>query len=482
MKLLKVCHSLIIFLLIFSTLSISLQASSKKNHAAVRKSSLSKPPKTSHKNTPYRRGSLALNPEGTLSEQMDYILRETGLNACLVGLKAVELGSGKILFEKNPDQPMNPASNTKIVTEAASLDLLGPHYTFKTDFLSEASIDPDGKLHNIWIRGYGDPVFTTEEMEAVVDAFVDAGLKEISGNVYIDDSYFGNDHNIHYSSRSGGKDYTIVLGALSYNFNRGQIKLSQSSEEEAEQTTINFRKKSSRKNRSRRKAIIKKRTINAAQNPALAFGTAFIQAMESNGIDIKGKVIEGIAPQGSTKVLTHHSPELSEVLKGMGKFSNNFIAEQVLRVIGGEKYGEPASLDKGLEAAREYLTSLGIDSHEFALDNGSGLSLYNRLSPSQFIEILKAVYRSPYRDEFIDSLSIAGTDGTLKRRLKVPELMGKVFAKTGTLNEVSSLSGYLFLNRKRIAFSLLLNDVTIPHDRLVIAKQEILRSIAREFE
>ncbi len=475
MRLLKACHSFIPFFLLITLLfhtfpPFSGDAEAKK--ATAKKNASKRPVKWK---------PLNLNPVGTLSEQIDYIIRETGLNACIVGLKAVDLGSGRVVYEKNADHPLNPASNTKIITEAAALDFLGPHYTFKTDFSSEASIDPDGRLHNLWIRGYGDPVFTTEEMEAVVDAFAEAGLKEITGNVYVDDSYFGTDHNIHYSSRSGGKEYTIVLGAVSYNFNRGQIHISQSSEEEAEQTSIAFRKKR-QKSPKRRKPIRKKRVMSVAKNPALAFGTAFIQTMEASGINIKGKAIEGITPTDSTQVLIHRSPELKEVVKGMGKFSNNFIAEQVLRVIGGEKYGAPASLDKGLKVARDYLESLGFSEREFALDNGSGLSLYNRLSADQFIDILENAYRSPYRDEFIESLSIAGVDGTLKKRLKVPELAGRVFAKTGTLNQVSSLSGYLFLKRKRIAFSLLLNDVTIPHDRLVIAKQEILRSIANAVE
>ena len=465
MKIYKYCHLFIVLFLI--SLPLNSIDAAKKSRKPIRRAT--------HK-------AFSLDPEktsqGTLEEQIDYILNETGLSTCKVGLKVVDANSGKSIFELNENQPMNPASNEKIITAAAALDALGPGYTFKTDFLSENPIS-NGTLENLWIKGYGDPVFVSEEMDAVVDALVDAGLKEIKGNIYVDDSYFGSDHNIHYSSSRGGKNYTIVLGALSYNFNRGQIKVTASSEEEADATEANFRKKKYKK--KIRKVAQKKprKVMSIAKNPAVAFGMALLQNLEANGVNVSGKVLEGTVHDNHTKILVHHSPELGEVIKGMGKFSNNFIAEQVLRVLGGEKYGSPATLDNGVRAAKDYLLSIGIPENEFVLDNGSGLSLYNRISANHMIDILESVYHSNYRDVFIDSLSVAGIDGTLKKRMKTPELMGKVLAKTGTLNNVSTLSGYFFHDRKRIAFSLLLNDVTIPHDKLVIAKQEILRSIAK---
>lgn len=470
MKIYRYCH-------LFINVSLLVSLSFYPLHSGLAAKKVKKTPKRTASKT-FTLDSEKIS-QGTLEEQIGYILNETGLSSCKVGLKVVEANSGKSIFELNENEPMNPASNEKIITTAVALDSLGPHYTFKTDFFSENHISPDGTLQNLWVKGYGDPVFVTEEMDAVVEALAEAGLKEIKGNIYVDDSYFGSDHNIQYSSRRGGKNYTIVLGALSYNFNRGQIQLHQNSEEEADATEARFRKKKPKK--ITRKPVKKKprKILNIAKNPAMAFGIALLQNLEANGISVRGKVIEGFTPENQVTVLVHHSPELGEVIKGMGKFSNNFIAEQVLRVVGGEKYGGPATLDKGLKAAREYLLSIGIPENEFVVDNGSGLSLYNRISANHMIHVLESLYHSNYSDVFIDSLSVAGIDGTLKKRMKTPELIGKVLAKTGTLNNVSTLSGYFFHHRKRIVFSLLLNDVNISHDKLVIAKQEILRSIAR---
>jgi D-alanyl-D-alanine carboxypeptidase/D-alanyl-D-alanine-endopeptidase (penicillin-binding protein 4) len=439
--------------------------------------------------------------------KIEKILAASGLSRSRHSIQIVSLPEGKVLYEKNPDLALNSASNVKLVTAAAALRALGPDYTFKTEFYSDTLIDRDGKIRNLWIKGYGDPLFVTEELDSVVKHFLASGLRRIEGQVFVDDTYFDRYHLTTYLSDVGEKIYSIVTGPLSFNFNTIEIKarpgarlgdqpiiaiepstryvtvqnrartvgrgvkpLLEANLEETENNAITIHGSIPRTIRevSFRRGIL---------DPATYTGTVILETLEKEGVEIPASLKREAVPRNALLILTHSSPPLREILKGLGKFSNNFIAEQLLKTLGAARLGPPGSSAKGLEVLRSYLDSLGIRRDSFVLDNGSGLSKLTRLSAAQLIRVLKDLYDSPWRQEVISSLSVAGVDGTMGTKMKNSRLTGKVFAKTGTLNGVTALSGYAADGRREVAFSFLFNDFSVSLEKVARVEEAILKTV-----
>lgn len=376
---------------------------------------------------------------GSLQEEIDEILLQSGLASERLSIQIVSLPDGKVLYEKNPNHLLNPASNVKLVTAAAALHQLGPEYTFRTEVWSDSPIDRKGAINNLWIKGYGDPFFVTEELRSVVEQLRRAGLRRIGGKLFVDDGWFDDDSLITYSSNRDGQIYRTTTGALSFNFNRAR-----------------------------------------PSNPAIGTGSALLRTLKRRGIFAPKVPVRGTVPDHARLLLTHHSPPLRIILKGLGKQSNNFMAEQLLKTIGAVDAGPPGSISKGRMVLKRYLTSLGLSERGFALDNGSGLSRLTRLSSSQLIRVLLDQYHQNFRDDLIQSLSQVGRDGTMRHKMRRSRLAGRVFAKTGSLNGVRALSGYLIEGphlQGQAAFSFLLNDVSLPPGRIIRAEAKILELV-----
>ncbi len=391
---------------------------------------------------------MASEAHATLKTQIDLILKNANLSRSPVSIQIVDLRDGAVLYEKNQTLSLNPASNAKIVTAATALHELGPDYTFKTEFFSDTLIDEEGRINNLWIKGYGDPLFVTEQLEGIVKRFRAAGLKKIEGQVFVDDTYFDRYHRTTYLSDIHRRAYSILTSPLSFNWNRTRARTRQG--------------------------------IKNLENldPATATGTRIVEALRGEGIEVQGEIKREAVPREELVIMTHQSPPLKEILKGMGKQSNNFIAEQLVKTMAAHHFGPPGSTSQGLTLMGQYLVSLGIPSSSFRLDNGSGLSRISRLSSEQLVKVLTDLYRSRWRDDFISSLSIAGIDGTIKSKMREPRLRGRVFAKTGTLDDVSALSGYLFDKKQPIVYSLLFNDFSISLRRMKKVQEKILEAVA----
>jgi D-alanyl-D-alanine carboxypeptidase/D-alanyl-D-alanine-endopeptidase (penicillin-binding protein 4) len=158
-------------------------------------------------------------------------------------------------------------------------------------------------------------------------------------------------------------------------------------------------------------------------------------------------------------MLKQQSKPLSEIVRDMNKFSNNFIAEQLVKHLGAVKKGLPGSTAKGIDVMENFLQSWGVPRGTYMLENGSGLSSSSRISAAHLARVLAVAYknRSTHPD-FIESLSILGTDGTMKNWHFAPELVGWLRAKTGSLANVSALAGYVPMRNGEIAaFAILAN-------------------------
>ncbi len=423
----------------------------------------------------------AVNP-ATLNS-VEEILSAYGLANTPASLQITSLNSGETLLQKNENTPLNPASNMKLVTTAGALKTLGPNYVFHTDFYATSS--GKGRLSKLWIRGGGDPFLVTEDLEDIVNALWDKGVRQVD-EVALDDSFFDSDHRLTYSSTPRSKLYTIITGPLSFNFNNllfapnsvvpfGDIS-DQNEESFSPRKNARLRSQLATKNKTPLQLLREYGVQKGQADPAFYTGAVMMEALKKKGIAVGNKLTrEEVSPR-STLMYRHDSEPLSEVLKGLCKHSNNFMAEQVLKTIGAEQGGLPGTQAKGIHVLQDYLTSLGIPQNEFLLENGSGLSQNTRLSANHLVNLLTDMYHSPYREPLIESLSIAGIDGTLRRRMKQTPLAGRVFAKTGTLNNVRTLSGYYFdKNNKGYAFSFLFNNLKVSVDKVVLAEQALLQ-------
>ena len=442
----------------------------------------------------------------TLDQAIQYILKRNGIQENQVSIRIASLGSGKILYDKNPLKLMNPASNVKLVTSSSALYNLGPQFHFSTEFYSDTRLHR-GAIRNLWIKGYGDPFLVTEEMEKIVNTLYEKGLRVVEGNIFADDSYFDQKNKISYRFTQDSKLHEIVTGALSFNFNSIRFWLSPAKNEGAQPTItleppVSFaevlneaRTTSPRslleiesevefepKSQLRVHGQLPKRYRQFSMNqvildPALYTATIIKDFLKARGIKVLGNIERKQVPSRATVLYEHDSSPLTEILIGLNKFSNNFTAEQLIKVMGAKKYAPPGSTEKGLQVIRDYMTHLGIHPASYTITNGSGLSKDNRLSAAQIVRVLETSYRYLSANDFISSLSIAGVDGTLKRRFTKSPLKKIVLAKTGSLAFVNCLSGYLMIDRVPVVFSILINDYSASLKSVQRAQEKILLSV-----
>lgn len=422
-------------------------------------------------------GALAQTP---LEAKIRQILDVSSLDTDSTGIAVISVNKGSTLASINADYPMNPASCTKILTSTTALATFGPDYRFETSYYFDK--------RNLYVAGTGDPSLVSEEMMRAVSDLMSRGVRSIPGDIIIDDSFFDGRW---YPRKDLGNDsraFTAPTSALSLNFNSAKFVIAPGPRagKRADVMTdpptpyihiINkvatggrFRVYITPKGASGNgETYVVSGTIPAraepqffyrvVQNPVLYAGSVLKEMLIQNGVNVAGEVRTGLVPAGATEVLRENSKPLSEIVRDMNKFSNNFIAEQLTKHMGAVKKGRPGSTAKGIEVVEDYLSSLGIPRGTYTLENGSGLSSTSRISASQLVKVLSATYRNhklqPY---FIESLSILGIDGTMKSWRSEPNLIGWLRAKTGSLANVSCLSGYVPMQNGEIAaFAILAN-------------------------
>jgi D-alanyl-D-alanine carboxypeptidase/D-alanyl-D-alanine-endopeptidase (penicillin-binding protein 4) len=412
--------------------------------------------------------------------------RESGPGIGVLGLK-----EDRLILDMNLEKLYTPASNVKIITSLTALKKLKPHYTFKTIFYADGPIR-DGVLHgNLYIKGFGDPDLVPEQVWRMATELRDSGLHTVDGDLVADDSFF--DHRLRgpgWDTRWSNRAYHAPIGALSVNFNTVTVKVLPGAEAGGKASVymdpridyLRLKNLATTGPAGSRSSIVvgrvptslgdlvivrgsiprdskgERRLINISK-PALYAATLFHQTLEDVGVVVTGDHRLGKTPISATEHLVHESRPLSLIVWGLNKFSNNFIAEQILKTMGAEFHGEPGTLAKGLQVVRGYMEEIGIKPDSYRLVDGSGLSPQNRLSPAQIIWALRTAYRDfELAPEFMASLGVMGSDGSLTHRLRENPARSNVRAKTGSLNGVSALSGYARIpDVGPVAFSILLN-------------------------
>lgn len=409
-------------------------------------------------------------------------------NKAAVGIKIISLKNDKCLYKKNEDQLFIPASNTKLITSAAALDILGPSYRFETQL---AAVKQMGNaIGNLYIKGGGDPSLETKHLENMVINLKDHGIKEIRGNIIVDTSIFDDlskgpgwtkDGPIFDKSPLKGLMLnhcciTVTIKPARIPGYKPSVFLTPSVPsmriDNKARTVLALKKRSlhaSRSPLSEKKISITgtistknkpKSYLIVLDNPHLYAAEVMQCLLKKHGIRFKGTLIVGKTPEHAKVLASHHSQPVSSLIRTVLKDSDNLYADALFKAMGMVTFHEQGTWETGKKAVDSFVSKeVGIVLSKLNLYDGSGLSHANRISPQSLAQFLSWVYsQCPYRDMFIDSLPISGIDGTLRNRMRHKDVQAKVKAKTGNLPGITSLAGYVFLSHDDIIiFAILVN-------------------------
>ena len=350
-----------------------------------------------------------------LPTRLAHALEVRGVDASRSGAVAVDLSSGNIVFERNANLALAPASNEKLPVTFAALQELGPTYRFHTDVLGTGRL-VDGVWHgNLVLKGFGDPTLTTAKLDLLARRLLARGIRSVDGRIIGDESWFDTQR-----TAPGWKSSYYMLECP---------PLSALSVDDGWYDN------------------------HYAVRPALAAAGTFKHLLRVHGVS-SGPAGVGKAPADATLVATVRSRTLLFVLRDMDHESDNFDAELVLKELGAEKGGAGTSA-AGAAVVRRALAAAGIPLAGVVIADGSGLSLDDRLTASAVTSLLVHMWNDEtMRSEVWSMLPVAGVNGTLVRRMRDTPAMGQVRAKTGTTDEASALSGYA---RDRYAFAVIQN-------------------------
>lgn len=394
-----------------------------------------------------------------LPDQVASSLRASGVSEAGMGAYVrLAGGSQPALLTANADNPQTPASTMKLVTTYAALGILGPDYRWPTEIYTNGNVTGGTLYGDVIIRGYGNPQFAENDFRQMLQALRARGINQIKGNLVADTGFF----NVPYQDP----------GAFDGNANAAY-----NSQPEA----ILYQERGSCYEFKDLKGKIQKicPVLPASSQARQAlninlFGSFWKIWVGEMGGQMQGSFARAGTPASAQLVYTHHSRPLREIIVEVNKDSNNVMARQILLTVGAKQLGAPGTPQKGAQAIGQWLESRGLAFPELRLENGSGLSRIEQITPRHMGEMLVDAYNSPYRNDLMSSMAVLGVDGTLKNRMKNSNLAGRGRFKTGTLRDVRALAGYLqAADGQTYVVSILHNDprarasVRSAHDDLI---------------
>ena len=412
-----------------------------------------------------------------LPKPIDFIIKGHRIPSDAYSLYVREIGQQDPALAVNPETPFNPASVIKIIPTLAALELLGPAYRWKTEVYTLGSLS-DGVLQgDLLFKGYGDPHLVIEDFRKILEELRRRGIRDTTGDLLIDASWFSIAHEDPGAfDNDPYRTYNVLPNAFLVNFkavnfhfypaaNGRNVRVHPEPELAGLEIDNRLRLRKRRCGGFQRGVAVTVPDGNAADrvifsgrfptgcnhyilsrslltHETYAYG-AFKSTWRQLGGSIAGQVGTAVAPVTGKPFLVHHSKPLSDIIRLINKFSNNVMTRQLLLTLGAELADPPGTVGNGIRVIDDYLTGLGLDTQTLNIDNGSGLSREVRASAKLLADILEHAWTIPYRPEFISSLAITGVDGTAKYRLRHKAASGYAHVKTGTIDEVSAVAGYV---------------------------------------
>lgn len=446
---------------------------------------------------------IAVTP---LQSDLDGIVNRTVTRGSVAGVLAISMDRGDTIYERAPDQPLAPASNLKLLTTAAALLHLGPDYRFATYLLTDGRIVNGVLEGNLYLYGTGDPTLgirfaqmPARQLVEFADVLDSLGVREIRGNVIGDGSYFQGPSTGHgWGQNNIEAWFAPTAGALSVHENMVRVVIRPGGRPAARPAVtlipggagiaiVNLATSRGSNIRARRAdfggPIVIAGGIGSGSasyavhvaDPARYTAALFRDLLVERGIVVTGQVLAiddaDASPVTGVRVFApayrdghriavlavQTSVPLREILHVINHQSHNFYAEQVLRAVG-RAAARDGSIEGGARVIRNLLRHAGVDPSEFHIEDGCGLSPLNRISARGFVAVLAYMARTPLAEEFYETLPVAGRVRRFRRMGGTPA-EGNLRAKTGTIDGVSALSGYVTAaNGEMIAFSILINE------------------------
>jgi D-alanyl-D-alanine carboxypeptidase/D-alanyl-D-alanine-endopeptidase (penicillin-binding protein 4) len=411
-----------------------------------------------------------------------------------IAFAAQDLSTGQALVSRDPDRGMTIASNAKLLTSVATLLGLGGGFRWRTAVLAAPPDDKGAVEGDLYLRGRGDPTLSVAALEQLAADVAGRGVREVSGRLVLDTSYFDGAIEPPHFDEQPRERAAFRAPIASLGVSRGSITISVMAEPgggarveiepaseyvrlaKTEVTTVDkgrTRLRVEQRARSGGVELDVSGQIRAGEgtwelrrrvdDPARVAAEVFRKALADRGVRFRARAIgSGTVPATAKLLAFHDSAPLSDVLRLVNKHSDNYIAESMLKTLGAETKTTPgpATWADGLAAMHAQLARIGLPGG-YRCENGSGLFGSTEVSAKQLVALLAAAHRD-YRigPDLVASLPVGGQDGTLARRWAGRPAMGRVRAKTGTLDKVSSLAGYIGVDGGHLlAFAILANDI-----------------------
>ncbi len=371
-----------------------------------------------------------------LRTQLAHALSTPGVDPARTGALAVDLQTGKVVFQRNPSLSLAPASAEKLVVAFTALRVLGPAFRFHTEVLARGELRGRVWVGDLYLAGYGDPTLTIADLNALARKVRASGIRRVHGTIVGDEQYF--------DSRRGAAGWKPSF----VGFECPPLSA----------------------------LTVAELPVRGVDGSALAAASAFAAALERNGVAVSGRTRTGRTPAAASSIALDASKPLAQILLQMDRESDNFIAEMLLKDLGAVQLKHGTS-PAGAAVVRVTLGQAGVPLDGVRVVDGSGLSGLDRVTPRALVVLLRAVERDPaLRDVFLRSLPVAGVSGTLRHRLELRATRGKIVAKTGTTSRASALAGFV---KKRYVFAILHNGSPVSYWTARIAQDRFVTVLAR---
>lgn len=378
--------------------------------------------------------SRAASPE--LAAALERALTAPGVRPGRTAAVAVDLRSGRVVFQANAGLALAPASAEKLAVSFAALRLLGPGFRFRTDVVGEGELAGKVWRGDLFLVGHGDPTLAPADLDLLARDVAAWGIRRVTGRIFGDERHFD-----FRRSPPGWKPRFLgiespPISALSVEAVRGE----------------------------------------GVDGSAEAAARAFRAALGRRGVTVARRSRAGTAPAGTFPLALDLSEPLATIVRGMNRDSDNFVSEMLLKELGASvaRTGTSAA---GARVVQQALVESGISIAGVHIADGSGLSRLDRLTAETLVAILQAGAADPaIRDAFVTSLAVAGVSGTLKKRLDRRPTRGQVIAKTGTTSVSSALAGFV---RRRYVFAIIQNGSPLPYWSARQAQDRFVSVLAR---
>jgi D-alanyl-D-alanine carboxypeptidase/D-alanyl-D-alanine-endopeptidase (penicillin-binding protein 4) len=395
-----------------------------------------------------------------------------------VSVYVQELGKAQPMFSLQAGRAMSPASTMKLVTTLAGLELLRPEYRWKTEAYADGRIDSGVLDGNLVLKGYGDPKITVEQFQQLIAQLRSTGLSTIRGDLIVDRSYFAPaPYDPGAFDAEPLRPYNVGPDALLVNFksvrftftpNTAGTGIDVHAEPALANLTVHGAPRLAEGDCGDWKAGLVAAFDARDDSADVTFGGdypsacgerewfvalldaphyvlgAFTRMWADAGGSFSGAVREGRAPRGAQPIAVLQSPPLYDTVRDINKLSNNVMARQLFLTLATTFRAPPATATNAVRAIERWLARNKLHFPELVLDNGSGLSRRARISARSMARLLMAADRSDVRDDYVSSLAVAATDGTVRKRFLTDEVADQAFLKTGTLEGVRAIAGYVF--------------------------------------